>query len=121
MLALTAAGVLFGLAAAAIGDSGDALADRKNKRRVRVSQCVDFDQERGSDELSVELRLSNTCDVPVSCELRWQLECGSRNEGRETRSFSLALTESRGFTASAAVCGEAAWSVKDVRWHCRPE
>jgi hypothetical protein len=98
-------------------EPSEALAQKGKQKGVAA--CVKYEQALGSDKQSVDLRLSNSCDSVVSCELSWTVKCdGQPAQQREERSFDLAIGEQRTTNASAEACGEAAWHVRNVRWRC---
>lgn len=83
----------------------------------RVAECVQLSQT--AHRASVDISLHSGCDAAVSCTLRWSLVCGHSAKRRaRAKRFALAPGEDRTVTASAAACGDAGWTVRDVRWYC---
>jgi hypothetical protein len=98
-----------------------ALADHSKKS---LSDCTSFDQtEKGDD--AVELSLKNTCTIPVDCSLSWKVVCSPDSKKHRAvhpgaSKLSLDTGGSSKAEASAAVCGDASWSIESIEWSCQP-
>lgn len=98
-----------------------ALADRGKKS---ISSCTSFDQEdKGEDR--VQFTIHNTCTIPVDCSISWRVVCAPESRKRRAShagAAKLALTDGAAQTAeaSAAICGDAGWSIDHIAWSCQP-
>jgi len=98
-----------------------AVADRGTKS---ISDCTSFGQQDKGDD-KVEFTIHNTCTIPVDCSITWRLVCAPESKKRRAQhagGAKLALTTSSMQTAeaSAAVCGDAGWSLDNIAWSCQP-
>jgi len=71
------------------------------------------------DDGGIMISLSSECESLMACELSWQLSCDeSQSAHDEARSLDLGEGRARHVYASAEVCGDEAWRIVRVRWHC---
>jgi hypothetical protein len=88
-----------------------------------ITACTSFGQRDASDD-SVEFTVANSCTMAIECTITWTVVCAPdtkrRSSKQEGAAFTLATTESRVTTASAARCGDDGWSIDDVSWQCAP-
>jgi hypothetical protein len=98
-----------------------AVADRGRKS---ISDCTSFgQQDKGEDK--VEFSINNTCTVPVDCTISWRLVCAPESKKRRAvhpggAKLALANGTVQSTEASAAVCGDAGWSLDSIVWNCQP-
>jgi hypothetical protein len=98
-----------------------ALADRETKS---ISSCTSFGQQDKGDD-KVEFTIQNTCTVPVDCSISWRVLCAPESKKRRashTGAAKLALPNGSSMSAeaSAAICGDASWSIDSIAWSCQP-
>lgn len=99
---------------AAFADSG----------KKSIAECTFFDQtEKGDDK--VELSIRNACTIPVDCSITWRVVCAPDSKKRRavhpgSTKFALAEAASQTANASAAVCGDDAFSIDQISWSCQP-
>ncbi len=89
-----------------------------------LSDCTTFTQTDKSDD-TVELSVHNSCKAQVDCSISWKVICAPQSQKRRAvhaKSSKFTLTEGTGQSAdaSAAVCGDEAWTIEAVRWGCEP-
>lgn len=108
--------------------SPSALADDKAKKKrpkQSVDDCATFHQVDREDEDGVDFSIHSTCDVKLSCGIKWTLVCapGSKKlkRTREQVAFELEYGGSDGATASAGTCGFDGWEITDITWSCQPK
>jgi hypothetical protein len=106
--------------ALAISICTPALADRAKS----LSACTTFDQVDQGDA-RVAFTIHNTCSIPVDCSVSWRVLCAPDSKKRRAAhagSAKLALAPGGGDSteASAAVCGDDAWTIDSVHWRCEP-
>ena len=100
-----------------------ALADRGGDKKS-IASCASFGQEdKGEDK--VQFSIHNTCTVPVDCSISWRLVCAPESKKRRAvhlGAVKLALANGTSQTAeaSAAICGDAGWSLDNIAWSCQP-
>jgi hypothetical protein len=92
--------------------------------RKSLADCATFDQVE-KDDVSLELTIHNTCTIPIDCSISWRVVCAPASHKRRSvhaSSTKLALVEgaAQSTTASAAVCGDDAWSMDHIEWSCNP-
>lgn len=98
-----------------------ALADRGAKS---ISSCTSFNQaDKGDDK--VEFTLQSSCTVPLDCSISWRVVCAPESKKRRAvhaGAAKLALLTGAAQTAeaSAAMCGDAGWSIDSISWSCQP-
>ena len=98
-----------------------AFADRTARS---LSSCTAFDQaDKGDDK--VQFTIHNTCTVPVDCSITWRVVCAPESKKRRAvhaGAAKLALTNNsaQSAEASAAICGDASWSLDGISWSCQP-
>ena len=98
-----------------------AFADRATRS---LSHCTSFDQV-DKREAVVELTIRSTCSMPVDCSVSWRVVCAPDSKKRRTAhvgaaKFALPTGGSQSAEASAAICGDDAWQIDQVRWRCEP-
>ena len=98
-----------------------AVADRGKKS---IALCTSFGQEDKDDD-KVQFTINNTCTIPVDCSITWRVVCAPESKKRRAvhaGAAKLALTTSSTQTAeaSAAICGDAGWSIDSISWSCEP-
>ncbi len=88
-----------------------------------ITACTSFTQRDASDD-AVEFTVANACTMPIECTITWAVVCAPdtkrKSRKQEGAAFTLATSESRVTTASAARCGDDGWSIDDVSWQCAP-
>jgi hypothetical protein len=100
-----------------------ALASAGGKDRS-LDDCTSFSQEDKSED-TVAFTISNSCTIPVDCQIEWRVVCAPESKKRRSSkagSVKLALT-SNGMSsaeASAAACGDDAFTIDRVEWSCQP-
>jgi hypothetical protein len=97
-----------------------ALADRAKRS---LATCTTFDQADKPDD-KVAFTIHNTCSIPIDCSVSWRVVCAPearkrRTEHRGATRFTLADGGIQSAEASASVCGDEAWAIDSVRWHCQ--
>ena len=93
----------------------------KRGKKINIKKCMRFSQQLGSDEESVDIKLTNQCRQEVMCTVEWKVVCGNGGAVASTnkRSTTLETAQSLELNASAASCEED-WAVEDVGWSCAP-
>ncbi len=89
-----------------------------------LSDCTSFTQDDKGDD-AVELTIKNSCTIPVECSVSWKVVCAPESAKRRAvhpGSQKLSLVEGgvQSAEASAAVCGDAGWSIEGIEWSCQP-
>lgn len=93
-------------------------------RKKSIAHCTAFEQaDKGDDKIEFSIR--NTCTIPVDCSISWRVVCAPASKKRRATHpgrTSLALSNGAKQTAeaSAAVCGDDAWSIDQISWSCQP-
>lgn len=102
----------------------DGKAKKKKKEKRNVDDCTSFAQLDREDEDGVDLSIHSTCDVKLSCGIKWTLVCNPESrkakKSREAVAFQLEYDTSDGATASTASCGLHGWEITDITWSCEP-
>lgn len=95
------------------------------ERRYRsLAACTSFDQaDKGDDK--VAFTIHNACSIPVDCSVSWRVVCAPDSKKRRASHPSatkLAILDggSQSTEASAAICGDDAWTIDSVEWSCQP-
>jgi len=89
-----------------------------------LAACTSFDQtDRGDDK--VAFTIHNACSIPVDCSLSWRVTCAPDSRKRRAShpaAVKLAILggDSQSAEASAALCGDDAWTIDSVQWSCQP-
>ena len=89
-----------------------------------IASCTAFDQvEKGEDR--VEFTIHNTCTIPLDCAVSWRVVCAPESRSRRavhpsSAKLSLSQGGASSAEASAAVCGDAGWTIDSVLWSCQP-
>jgi hypothetical protein len=89
-----------------------------------LSDCTTFDQQDKGD-VAVDLSVHNSCTIPVDCTVSWRVVCAPASKKRRAEhpgSQKLSLVEgtTSAAEASAAICGDDAWSIDSIEWSCAP-
>lgn len=89
-----------------------------------LADCTSFDQQ-DKDDVTVDLTVRNSCSIPVDCTVSWKVVCAPKSKKRrsehpESRKLSLVEGTAGSAQASAAVCGDDAWSIEAIEWSCAP-
>jgi hypothetical protein len=124
--------LLSGIASAQpkVTNDGDGAKEAKGAKQAKVrparslADCTSFDQQDKSD-VAVDLTVRNSCSIPVDCTVSWRVVCAPQSKKRraehaESRKLALALGTAGSTEASAAVCGDDAWSLDSIEWSCAP-
>ena len=93
-------------------------------RHRSLAECTSFDQADRCDD-KVAFTIHNACSVPVDCAVSWRVVCAPDSKKRRASHPSaarLAILDgtSQSAEASAAICGDDAWSIDSVEWSCQP-
>lgn len=97
-----------------------ALANEKKS----LADCTSFTQaEKGED--TVAMTVKNSCSIPLDCSLSWRVVCAPDSKKRRSvhpsdTKFSLDSSAELSKEASAAICGDDAWTIDSVVWSCSP-
>jgi hypothetical protein len=97
-----------------------AVADHKKS----IADCASVDQQNKGED-TVAFTIANACTVPLDCKLEWQVVCAPYSKSRRavhpgTHKVTLVAGASQSTEASAAICGDDAWSIDAVEWSCEP-
>jgi len=89
-----------------------------------LADCTSFDQNDKGDD-TVELKIKNSCTIPVDCSISWKVVCAPQSKKRRavhdsSAKVSLPTGSEDVKVASAAVCGDDGWSIEGVEWSCTP-
>ncbi|HEX7844130.1 MAG TPA: hypothetical protein VF469_41930 [Kofleriaceae bacterium] len=95
-----------------------------DRRQRSLAACTSFDQADKGDS-KVAFTIHNACSIPVDCSVSWRVVCAPDSKKRRASHPSAArLAVLDGGTqsaeASAAICGDDAWSIDSVEWSCQP-
>lgn len=86
-----------------------------------VSECVEVEAEAVAEGMS--LKVHNTCDFEVRCELSWAVRCeGDAAEAAarpQSLTVRLAQAARKLLVASGSACGERIWEITDDHWECK--
>lgn len=101
-----------------------ALPASAERRRRSLSDCTSFAQTDAGDD-KVAFTIHNACTMPVDCSVSWRVVCAPESRTRRashpaSAKLSIAEGGSQGTEASAAACGDDAWTIDSVAWTCRP-
>ena len=89
-----------------------------------VATCTTFDQQdKGDDKLGFTIH--NACSIPIDCAISWRVVCAPESKSRRAVhpgrvSFTITDTTSQSAEATAAVCGNDAFTIDSVSWTCEP-
>lgn len=92
--------------------------------RKSLSDCTTFEQtDKGED--AVELKVANSCSIPVDCTVQWKVICAPDSKKRravhaDTAKISIKENGAATKDVSAAVCGDDAFSIEGITWTCAP-
>lgn len=89
-----------------------------------LDDCTSFDQVDKDDD-TVQFTVNNTCTIPVDCRIEWRVVCAPQSKKRRSvhpSSVKLALQDNSSLSAeaTAASCGDDAWTIDRVSWSCTP-
>jgi hypothetical protein len=89
-----------------------------------LADCTSFDQNDKGDD-TVEFKIRNSCTIPVDCSISWRVVCAPGSTKRKSvhdaaAKVSLPTGSEEAKSASAAVCGDDAWTINNVEWSCTP-
>lgn len=92
--------------------------------RKSLSDCTSFQQTAKGDD-AIELSVHNSCKVPIDCSIKWRVVCAPEAQKRRavhdnSAKFTLAEGAGQSTQASAAVCGDDAFSIDRIEWGCEP-
>lgn len=113
------------VSSSAFGQPKRAVVEKKIERPQRsLADCTSFDQQDNGDT-AVDLSIKNSCTIPVDCTVSWRVVCAPKSKKRRSEhpgSQKLALVEgtTSSAQASAAQCGDDAWSIDSIEWSCLP-
>jgi hypothetical protein len=99
-----------------------ALADKAPKKSI--ADCTTFSQEEKGED-TIALKISNSCTIPVDCNVTWRVVCAPESAKRRavhesSKKFSLTKDSEQSIDASASVCGDDAFSLDSIKWGCEP-
>jgi hypothetical protein len=86
-----------------------------------VAECVEVTPE--AQTAGMFMRVRNSCEVAVRCELTWRVRCEGDTaatpprDGRAT--LRLIPTAEQQLLASGEACGEQLWEITDDVWDCK--
>lgn len=89
-----------------------------------LAECTAFDQQSKGED-AVTFTIKNTCTIPLDCKIEWRVVCAPASKKRRAvhpGTSKLALDDGTSQTseASAAICGDDAWTIDSVEWSCEP-
>lgn len=85
-----------------------------------ADDCVRFESEPSNKSVAVHVK--NSCDIKLSCSLKYTLRC-SASDGSQSRSssqqeaFNLGRKGSHELSLSAESCKQA-WDIDQIQWTC---
>ena len=96
----------------------------KKKTDKSLSDCTSFSQKEKGDD-AVEMAVRNGCKAQVDCSISWKVVCAPDSKKRRAvhakeSKFTLLEGSEQTAEASAAVCGDEAWTIQSVTWGCEP-
>jgi hypothetical protein len=94
----------------------------KKKTGKSLSDCTSFTQKEKGDD-AVEMAVHNSCKAQVDCSISWKVVCNPDSKKRRAvhekeSKFTLLEGTEKTAEASAAVCGDEAWTIQSVTWGC---
>lgn len=96
----------------------------KKKKDRSIDSCASFTQTDREDEDGVDFTVASSCDVKLSCGIKWSLTCAPGTKKaktfREGAAFELDTGTSETATASTARCGHTGWEIAEITWRCEP-
>ena len=92
--------------------------------RKSLDDCTSFDQT-DKDEETVDLAIHSSCTIPIDCAVSWRVVCAPDSKKRRathkgSAKLSFATSATKSVEASAAVCGDDAFSIDSINWSCEP-
>jgi hypothetical protein len=89
-----------------------------------LADCTSFDQVEKAED-TVSMTVKNSCSIPVDCTMSWRVVCAPDSKKRRSvhlgdAKFSLTPSGEQSKDASAAICGDDAWTIDRVEWSCTP-
>ena len=94
------------------------------KNKKSLADCTSFTQtEKGED--AFELSVHNSCKAQLDCSISWKVVCAPQSTKRRAvhphnQKFTLTAGTGNTVEASAASCGDEAFSIEHVTWSCEP-
>jgi hypothetical protein len=86
-----------------------------------VAECVEVTP--AAEATGMSMRVRNTCEVAVRCELTWRVRCEGDTATSPVRdghaSVRLAASAEQQLLASGAACGDEVWEITDDVWDCK--
>jgi hypothetical protein len=89
-----------------------------------LADCTTFTQKEKGDD-AFEMSVHNSCKAQVDCSISWKVVCAPESAKRravhpKSSTFTLLEGTEQTAEASAAVCGDEAWTIESVQWGCEP-
>lgn len=89
-----------------------------------LADCTSFTQTDKGDD-AFDLSVHNSCKAQLDCSIAWKVVCAPQSAKRKAthaKSSKFTLAEGTGQTveASAAICGDEAFSLDSITWSCEP-
>jgi hypothetical protein len=89
-----------------------------------LADCTSFTQKEKGDD-AFDMLVHNSCKAQVDCSISWKVVCAPDSKKRRTvhakaSKFTLLEGTEQSAEASAAVCGDEAWTIEGVEWGCAP-
>ncbi|HEY5949503.1 MAG TPA: hypothetical protein VIV40_28610 [Kofleriaceae bacterium] len=89
-----------------------------------LADCTSFTQTEKGDDAFV-MSVHNSCKAQVDCSISWKVVCAPESQKRRavhpsSSKFTLVEGTEQTAEASAAVCGDEAWTIESVTWGCEP-
>lgn len=94
------------------------------KAKKSLADCTTFEQNDKDDD-TVEMKVQNSCTIPVDCSVSWRVVCAPDSAKRRSvhagsKTFSLTEGSGQSAEASATVCGDDSWQLDSIKWGCEP-
>ena len=94
------------------------------KAKKTIADCTSFEQNDKDDD-TVEMKVQNSCTIPVDCSVSWRVVCAPDSAKRRSvhassKAFSLTEGSGQSAEASAAICGDDGWQLDSIKWGCEP-
>lgn len=85
-----------------------------------ADDCVSFDNHLGDKQ--IELHVKNSCDIKLSCNLKYTVRCSSTDGSQSSSSpkaeaFKLGRKGSHELSLSAEDCKQN-WDIDQIQWTC---
>lgn len=100
--------------------------DAKASKKRSLAECTSFGQQDREAEDGVDLAVTNSCSVAVTCSVSWTLTCAPESKKRrsskaDSHVFSLDSAAALTVSATTERCGDAGWALTDIQWSCAPK